>query len=108
MKYAKYLILSLLFLAPTEAQLLLPTEAKAQSQCAHYYMNYDTMYWQNLCNVPIIIKWRTAYGNCSGSGCGTGKFDAGSHMVTSSRRGDGNFDYWVCYYDDWVNSSCSL
>ncbi len=104
-RFAAIFLLPQLFLLPF---LLLPAKVSAQGQCVHYYMNYDTMYWQNLCNVPIIIEWNTAMGACSGSGCGTGYFGPGEHMATASRRGDGSFNWIVCYYQDWADGLCTL
>ena len=42
------------------------------------------LYWRNVCNAPIVIKWWTAAGtNCS-DGCLTGKMEPGVWLYTSS------------------------
>lgn len=81
--------------------------ASAQSSCVYSFYNNRSLYFQNMCDVPIIFSWRTSYGNCA-NGCGSGRFAPGARMSTSSKTNDGGVRYWVCFYQDWVNGQCRV
>lgn len=85
-----------------------PQSVSAQNSCANFYEDNGRMWLQNLCNVPISVRWRTFRGSCGGSGCAELQLSVGGNTPTATLRSDGAFSYWVCYYDDYINGSCTL